>query len=120
MNIQYKTIPFEKIEENCYMCSKNRLYVPGWRLNDFYRYDNHMISNMVIAYKGDIPVGCGVLIRLNEGMWFQVFVRKCYRRFGIGTGIFNTIKINAPILVTRHDYKSECFFNSLNCNLKNL
>lgn len=81
-----------------------RLYVPGWQLLlDLKKikkliYSNEYITSVAVAYMNNIPIGVCLSQR-----WYRyknpsisVFVRKKYRRYGIGTKLVKKIMGNKP------------------------
>jgi GNAT superfamily N-acetyltransferase len=71
---------------------KARLYVSGWALSYELRRIRDNISNrrVALAYIGDDCVG--VCIRIRGLKELQVFVRKKYRRMGIGSELVKALK----------------------------
>lgn len=73
---------------------KHRLFVSGWLLSGAMKCirKGHNIEDarMAIAYDSDIPVGVSLYDR-TTGL-IQVFVRKSYRRRGIGRKLVENFK----------------------------
>jgi GNAT superfamily N-acetyltransferase len=124
----YKTP--DRIAKACKTAISKRLFVPGWTMRDFLIYDQEFISHAVIARHEGKPIAVGLLVRevpycfrgsahtcWKEVAWLQLFVRKKYRRKGIGTEIFRRLKRSCKkkeiIHAGRHDEKSCSFFDSL-------
>ncbi len=81
----------KKFKEFAGIALRARLYVSGWQLSqtllDIRDGDIYTKDTFVLAYDGDTPIGLCVMHHRNS--WgcpvSSTFVRKSYRRRGIGT-----------------------------------
>lgn len=70
-----------------------KLFIPGWRMSMYLRQikdldDNEdYIVSIVVAYMDNVPIGVCISQRWYryKNPYISVFVRKKYRRLGIGT-----------------------------------
>ena len=92
---------------------KHRLFVSGWRLSGDLKYikrcHNIEDARMAIAYDSDTPVGV-CLYNQNTGL-IQVFVRKSYRRRGIGRSLVENFK-NPKVYGIKGINESPYFFQN--------
>lgn len=93
---------------------KNRLYVSGWKLSYTFRSirDEDWNDTVLLYYQKGKPVGVAVIRRDKN---IEVFVKKKYRRQGIGTLLVNRCKkINSKLEAEWGIYGSERFWESVN------
>jgi GNAT superfamily N-acetyltransferase len=97
-----------------FMALKHRLFVSGWRLSgDLKRVrKGHNVENVriAVAYDSDTPVGVS-LYDHTTGL-IQVFVRKSYRRRGIGRNLVESFK-NPKTYGIYGVNESPCFFRNV-------
>lgn len=72
-----------------------RLFVNGWYLRDVL-IGKFPLKKISIAYDGDTPIGCAVLSHTYKD-YVMVFVRKRYRRSGIGSKLIKLLKADKPL-----------------------
>lgn len=116
MNIKYVVFESEsEIYNACQIALTNRLYVPGWSIRSFLRSDRKEIKLIVLAYDGERPIALGIILeeKYYSHSRFMVFVRKQYRRNGIGLNIFKKSKekYDKRLFFCRHNKASHCFFD---------
>ena len=129
----------EDILRACRESVSHRLYVPGWTLRDFLVHEIDLIQQMVLARVDHVPVAISLIIKEvpyefrdwnddgysfscdedNAVDWLVVFVRKKFRRKGIGSKAVKILRdlSEKELVVGRHNDGSNSFFNSLG-NLK--
>jgi len=91
MNIHIDTYGIDELKKGAQIALSNRLFQIGWDLGWTYRYIlqdyEHNVSMILIATVDNIPVASAVVDK--RSCWeFQVFVRKSYRRNGIGSSLY--------------------------------
>jgi len=104
---------------------KHRLFVNGWYLGDklrdiIYYYSKGLVTShtktmipqyILIAEKDNTPVACSVVLKNN----IQIFVRKKYRRQGIGSLIFDKAmkitKRKKPFFMCVEDARQIAFYS---------
>lgn len=105
-----------EVSINADLALKNRLYVSGWELSSSLKHarsspDAYMV---LIEWRDDIPVG--VILYTKGNRVIQFFVKKSYRRQGIGTKLFAKLKEILPPTDFRYDLGidgSRKFFSSI-------
>jgi len=108
-------------EKECKFIHKLRIEDVGLIWEDFKQKRKYRKCFVVLAKNSkDIPIAWGLLFYEQYGReWtFSVFVKKSYRRKGIGTHIYKMMRrkhhlANENINVYRHDDKSIFFFDKL-------
>ena len=104
----------DDIIEAARIALKNRLYVSGWQLFNWFQTAKFYptdVEGIVLAFREEIPVA--VLFAYRD-QTSGVFVRKCERRQGIGTDMVKVICESGFVpLFTAHDYRSTEFFEGL-------
>jgi Acetyltransferase (GNAT) domain len=83
--------------EGCKIALKNRLFVNGWTLRDFlwdivYSPKAFKKSKICLAYYNEIPIGVCLKIKHKNNDELMVFVRKRYRKNGIGRKLVSIMK----------------------------
>jgi GNAT superfamily N-acetyltransferase len=105
------------------LCLYNRLYVAGYELKSWLEYLKYCNENLqlyrnlviIVAFANDKPVGI-----ILKTYCVMVFVKKEYRRKGIGTSLFSELYLHSQsrglskeYTVTRGINGSISFFNNL-------
>lgn len=104
------------IRRACITALKNKLYVPGWTLEEVYT-EPHRIKYISFFYNGKIPVG--VFAHYNVEWHYcniGTFVKEEYRRTGIGTKLLTgaLMHINvSDIEWAKGEMGSEHFYQKL-------
>jgi len=112
----------DDIREGAMKALKYRLFQTGWELGVIYRNIKFEVDINVpvilIAIVEGIPVASAIHINdlYYDGCDFQIFVRKSYRRKGIGSELYNEMmKIlnrTDPLRMCHdHTRAAECFYN---------
>ena len=72
-----------------------RLFVNGWHLRSVLK-GKYPIKRISVAYDDSTPIGCAVLSETYKD-FIMVFVRKKYRRLGIGSRLIKLLKADNPL-----------------------
>lgn len=101
---------------NADIALKNRLYVSGWELSSSLKHAREYPDSYIVLleWSDDLPVG--VVLYCVGSREMQFFVKKAYRRKGIGTKLFKKLKDRIPHTEFRYDLGitgSGYFFNSV-------
>lgn len=83
----------DEIRSGAKLALKNRLFVSGWEmshfLKDYIECSVDELKPIVIAMCDKVPIGCLMLY----GNVYSIFVRKAYRRQGIGTALMKEMNL---------------------------
>lgn len=118
MKIAIKTTKTRSAKELADIALKHRLYVSGWRLTEILQdiRKGRLEANVAIAYDQGVPIGVSILLEeYRDNMdHIQVFVRKSYRRNGIGKKLVNRLcKQKGNVYAIYGVEQSIDFFNNL-------
>lgn len=113
-----------EIKNNCDIALKNRLYVSGWSMSGEYlrgrKYGSSYLEYIDIYYIESKPVGAITLTVVNG---LNIFVKKAYRRKGIGSILLSKMKESLDIQDWSEALYGECgiegyeeFFHKNKCN----
>ena len=95
MKVVIKTTKTRSAKELADIALKNRLYVSGWSLTEVLQdiRKGKQEAHVAIAYDGDTPIAVSIFMEKYRNGWdhVQVFVRKSYRRNGIGKRLVNRL-----------------------------
>lgn len=95
MMIRYECAKGKDIYQLALLARSHRLYVPGWALSSIYagyiEFAEETNENdiMVLAYINGVPIGAAVYMHI--GTEVMVFVRRKWRRRGIGTHLIKLV-----------------------------
>lgn len=106
----YKLYVDNEIVEASHLGLKHRLYVNGWTLRDFYMYTVRSSGfncmpynfrvNVSVAFDNELPVGIMVAEYKSHNFCFlNTYVKKDYRRKGVGTALFEKLRIAPHVSV---------------------
>lgn len=77
----------DEIRLGAHFAIRSRLYVAGWEMRSYLEYytkcDDRHLDPIVIAMVNNKPIACVMIY----GGVYCVFVRKAYRRKGVGTAM---------------------------------
>jgi len=85
----------ERLEKGAEIALKNRLYVPGWSMYSNLKESPYSVLKLIVIARVDNKaVGCGLITKeyRDEDDFCSVFVRRKYRRQGIGRAIYAQAK----------------------------
>lgn len=100
----------ESINAACLVAISHRLFQPGWLMRKAMAQqiaNGKMFTQFVIAYEDDKPVGA--CFQCHDAL-IMTFVRKNYRRQGIGSGLLNTLPKNEKSFVMTGVQGSRAFY----------
>jgi len=106
------------------ICLKNHLYVPTWSFQLWLTSGYYDIKQIFIIYKDDQPVGASIVI--NNDYWgvnVGFFIKKIYRRMGLGKKLIRTVSRNNKDYELSYDCgipESRHFFQETTKRLDNL
>lgn len=74
----------------------NRLFIPRWTMREYLNTLDIVFFNtkVALAYDDDKPIGVALCSDYPDKNHLQVFIRKNYRRKGIGTNLLNIVNQN--------------------------
>ncbi len=120
--VSYKTYAEREVSEAADIVLKNRLYVSGWLMSGLMKKLRESSSEfsdveIVLAFDEQIPVGVCVHYSKEDFMRhkysrIQAFVRKQYRRNGIGSKMVRRVKKTRPFAYHGVD-GSDLFWHSV-------
>lgn len=88
----------DRIQELCQEALSARLFVNGWYLRQILIPEcKHTKKKISVAYDDDKPIGVAILINYYNQELVMTFVRKVYRRQGIGSRLVKLLKANNPL-----------------------
>ena len=111
---------FDKVE-GAKLALRHRLFVNGWELGRYLRKlkvgdkdELLRVKLFLVAFREGVPVGCAIVRDGELSRMFVVFVRKAYRRRGIGTRLYKravkVLKPNRPFASSEGIWDSDRFF----------
>lgn len=66
------------------ICLKYSLYVPGWTFQRWLKLPVYDFKQITIAFYNNIPIGCMIVIDREYQLNCGFYVKKLFRRKGIG------------------------------------